>query len=111
MRVPRDILLVYFFLDQMRDKEIVYSFIKEKIDEQYVSWHTHFDSPLGLTRSKEQKRPKITKIIIAGELSASEDLAGYLQKSLRIKTELPNVWQNLFSFERHIPEINFRDSL
>ena len=97
--------------DQMRDKEIVYSFIKEKIDEQYISWHTHLDSPLGLTQSKEQKRSKIMKIIVAGGLSTSEDLASYLQKSLRIKTELPNVWQNLFSFERHIPEINFRDSL
>jgi len=89
--------------EKMMDKEIVYSFIRERIDEQYISWHTH--------REEGRSRPKITNIILAGEMTDPEDLADYLKRSLKIKIGLANAWQNIFSLENHIPEISFRDSL
>ena len=49
-------------LEKPRDREIILSFIKEKIDEQYISWHTHKDKENGQSR----KRAKIEKIILAG---------------------------------------------
>jgi Tfp pilus assembly PilM family ATPase len=90
-------------LEKSKDKELIYSFIKEKIDEQYISWHTH--------KEAGKSRPKINKIILAGELSGAEDLSSYLTKALKIKAEPGQAWTNIFSFEDHIPEINFRDSL
>jgi Tfp pilus assembly PilM family ATPase len=91
-------------LAQTRDTEIVYSFIKEKIDEQYVSWHTHQDE-------KGKKRPKIQKVILAGEFDKPEELKEYLGKYLKLNVELAQVWQNIFSLEHHTPEVRFNDSL
>jgi len=93
------------------DKEIIFSFIREKIDEQYVSWHTHTDPPLDSARGKTKSRAKVSKLIFAGELPELADLADYLGKHLKVKTELGNAWINIFSFDKRIPEINFKDSL
>ena len=54
---------------------------------------------------------EIKKIILAGELSVPEELVGYLGKHLKLEVSLPNVWINIFSFDEHIPEINFSDSI
>jgi Tfp pilus assembly PilM family ATPase len=85
------------------DKEMINLFIKEKIDEQYISWHTH--------KEEGKTRPKIAKIILAGDLPEPEKLAEYLTRSLKIPTELASAWKNVFSFEKHIPEMPFRESL
>lgn len=51
------------------------------------------------------------KIILTGSESGLRGLGQYLSGNLGVHVEVGNVWNNIFDFEKHIPEIHHRDSL
>lgn len=57
------------------------------------------------------KDDKIDKVILCGSVSAIPGFARYLSSSLNLQVEVANVWQNVFSIEKTIPEVDFVDSL
>lgn len=78
--------------------------LKEEIRKHYVYWHTHKDQ-------YGKKRPKIEKIVLCGGDSNLKGLSGYLATNLKVDVTLANVMVNINSFDKYIPEINFKDSL
>ncbi len=59
----------------------------------------------------EKQKPKITKIVLCGGGANIKGLAQYCESALEVKVELANVWQNVFSLEDYVPEINMGQSL
>jgi len=80
------------------------SVLRDEINRHFVYWHTHKEDS-GLDR------PHIEKIILCGGDSNLPGLKDYLSASLRVKVEIADVWVNINSFGKYIPEINFNNSL
>lgn len=57
------------------------------------------------------KPSSLNKIILCGRDTAIPSVDEYIETSTGIKTEVANVWQNVFSFENYIPPISRVDSL
>lgn len=81
------------------------SVIKDEAEKSLSFWETHAEHTHG------NGHAKIEKIILCGGDSNLYGLPEYLSRSLKIKTELANVWVNAASLEDYIPEISFRESL
>lgn len=81
----------------------IVSVIKDEAAKQAVYWSSHQEG--------DQKKAKISKIILCGGESTLAGLPEFLSYELKIKTELGNPWTNVASFENYIPEIERRDSL
>lgn len=80
------------------------SVLRDEINRHFVYWHTHKEE-------NGQDRPHIEKIILCGGDSNLPGLKDYLSSSLRVKVEIADVWVNINSFGKYIPEINFNNSL
>ena len=80
------------------------SALKDEINKLYVYWNTH-------KNQRGETNIPITKIILCGADSNLHGFDEYIELSLKIKTEVANVWINLFSFDDYIPELSFSDSL
>lgn len=87
------------------NQDFLLLFLKDKIDEQYISWHTHED------QDKGNIRKKISRIILLGEIHNLENIADYLQVRLRIPVLVPNVWKKIIDFNEYIPAMTFEKSL
>ena len=78
--------------------------LKDEIDKHFAYWNMH--------KSKtEEAHDGINKILLCGENSAEEGLPAFLSKGLRAEVEVANVWTNVLSFDRNIPQLNFQESL
>ncbi|MBM2817591.1 MAG: Type pilus assembly protein PilM [Parcubacteria group bacterium] len=82
----------------------IVSAIKDEISKFYSYW-------LAKNDSGGESGGKISKLILCGKDSAIVGLKEYLSQSLRINVETAEVWSNIFSLNRRVPEINFLDSL
>lgn len=80
------------------------SVLRDEMSKNLLYWQTHKDE-LG------NDRPPIKKIILCGGDANLIGLPDYLSVSLKVKTELANVWINIANTEKYIPEINFNKSL
>ncbi len=82
----------------------VISVIKDEIKQVMDYWESY---------SNEQgfKNKKIKKIILCGGDSNMRGLVEYLSYGLNTPIEIANVWTNIFSFDKYIPEIKHRESL
>ncbi len=61
---------------------------------------------------KSRKEPRsIGSVIVTGHIADMIDVAEYLGKHIGVPAILGNVWQNAFSLDKFIPEIEFEDSL
>lgn len=61
---------------------------------------------------KSQKEPRgIKSVIVTGHVADMSDVAEYLGKHIGAPAVLGNVWQNAFSLDTYIPEIEFEQSL
>jgi Tfp pilus assembly PilM family ATPase len=54
---------------------------------------------------------KIETAIISGDYALTPGVQEFLERKLKLKVEIANVWTNCFSLEEYIPEINKKDSL
>jgi type IV pilus assembly protein PilM len=89
-----------FFMEVMNELEP----IKQEISKLFVYWKTHSLSLSG-------ENDVIEKIILCGKDTALPAVDEYVAGISGIKTEVANVWQNLFSLESYIPPMNYKDSL
>lgn len=90
---------IYF--EASANQDFLLIFLKDKIDEQYISWHMH----------EEKIRQKIKRIVLLGEISNLGSIADYLEPRLRIPVSVPNVWEKIIDFNQYIPAMTFEQSL
>jgi type IV pilus assembly protein PilM len=78
--------------------------LRDEISRHYIYWHN--------SRDKEGREPEhIVKVILCGGDSNLVGLIDYLSSSLRIPVEMANVWTNVLTFDKNIPQITFAESL
>ncbi len=82
----------------------VVSDLKEEVNKHFIYWQTHRD------KSGTKKEP-ISRIILCGSGSSLFGLAERFSEALKTPADIANVWGNVFSFEKEIPQISFQDSL
>lgn len=80
------------------------SSIKDEINKLQIYWQTH-------SSHKAVAASKIGKIVLCGRDAGLIGFREYLSMALKIKVDIAPVWQNVFSYEDHIPTISFLDSL
>lgn len=80
------------------------SVLRDEITKHFIFWHTNKDK-------NGNDRPPIRKIILCGGDSNLKGLAEYFSVSLKSKVQLADVWVNVDNIKKHVPEINFEDSL
>ncbi len=91
------------FFEKISGAKMIYPILKDKLNEQYISWHTHKDE-------NGKMRPKIQKIILAGDVPEMQKLASYLWVNLRAKVEVGSVWGNILDLDKNIPEMTLAES-
>ncbi len=75
--------------------------LAEEVSKIY--WHARGDK-------KEKNGVKISKILLCGEGSAREGVKEYIFNNLGIEIEMGNVWKNVFTFDKYVPDISQQDS-
>lgn len=80
------------------------SILRDEVLKHLLYWQTHKDE-------KGKSNPLIKKIILCGGGSNLTSLTEYFSVSLKIPTELADVWQNINKVDKKIPEMTFRESL
>jgi type IV pilus assembly protein PilM len=80
------------------------SILRDEVVKNFLYWHTHKDE-------EGKDRPKINKIILSGGDSNLAGLFEYFAVSMKVDTELANVWVNITETEKYIPEISLDESL
>ena len=78
--------------------------LSDEIDKYVDYWHSR-------TGASSKKVDKIEKIILCGGSSNLAGLPEYLSGSLKIPTEIANVWGNILSLDDTIPEMDRYESL
>jgi len=86
----------------------VVSDLREEIKKVYTYWITG-GAGLGIKNNIHPR--KIEKMIICGRGANDQDVIEYVSASLPISSSVANVWVNVFSFDKYIPEIPFSESL
>lgn len=96
---------------QTQEKEIqsilmpAISGISQEIEKYIAYWQTHY------SHIHQKKQTNINEIILCGGDANFIGLSEYLSLTLKIPVKLANVWTNVLSFEKNIPEIEFNESL
>lgn len=88
------------FIEMMNKMKI----LQEELIKFITYWRTHSINII-------QRQSTINKIILCGRDMMLPAIDEYVYGITGIKTEVANVWQNVFSFEDYIPPINKTDSL
>lgn len=81
-----------------------FSSIKDEVNKLIIYWNTHHVSD-GTNKNN------IEKIILSGKNTAIDGFDDYLSSSVKMEVEIANVWQNAFTYDSHVPAINYLDSL
>lgn len=76
--------------------------LSEEISKIY--WHAH-------GKKNEKNIVKINKILLCGEGAGKDGLKEYIFNNLGISVEVANVWQNVFVFDKYVPDISQKDSM
>lgn len=96
---------------KIKEKEIqsilipTISGISQEIEKHIDYWQTHY------SHIHQKKQTNINEIILCGGDANFIGLTEYLSSTLKIPVKLANVWSNVLSFEKDIPEIEFSESL
>ena len=61
--------------------------------------------------SKNHLPGKIKKVIACGEGALNKNFLDYFSSHFPISLEQANIWTNIFSFEKYIPDLTFEESL
>ena len=78
--------------------------LKDATSKVLIRWQ-------GSIGKRDPKRPIIKKIILCGSGAGVKGVEEYLSVSLKMKTELANVWVNVFDTSENIPPLPFKESL
>ncbi len=78
--------------------------IKEEVVKLSAYWKTH---SVGIAHTSSE----INKIILCGGDTAMPSVDEYIYAATGIKTEIADVWRNIFSLEDYIPPISHNESL
>lgn len=78
--------------------------VKDELMKVALYWNSEKRPKLG-------ERGKIQSVIVSGKVDKMLDFPDYISKNLQIPGSLANVWQNAFSLNETIPDINFEKSL
>ncbi len=79
------------------------NYLNEFLNKVLIFWFT--------SKKDLVQHEKIDTAIITGDYALSEGLKDFLEKKLKIKIEIANVWSNCFAVEKYVPKINKEDSL
>ena len=79
------------------------SILRDEIMKHFIYWHTH--------KEGNKDHSPIRKIILCGGDSNLVGFSEYLSVSTKNSIELANVWTNIASAGKYIPEIKFEESL
>jgi type IV pilus assembly protein PilM len=83
--------------------EKVASALAEEIARHYRFWDTR--------RSENNERTtSVERVYLLGGGANLKGFPEYVAGKVHAKTERPNVWRNLFSFDDYVPEIDYRTS-
>jgi type IV pilus assembly protein PilM len=86
------------------------SAFKEEIEKIYVYWHTHQERKSDA--SADQNSPaNAKKILLSGKDALMTGFKEYISQSLKLETEIVNVWTNVSTFDNYIPPIPAREAL
>ncbi len=79
------------------------SALKDEIKKVYSYWENHIGGDSEIDQ-------EVKKILLAGRDGSLAGFAEHLSADMKIKTEVGNVWANVYSFDEKIPEIVLQDS-
>lgn len=82
------------------------SALKDELNKRYIYWNTHTDKS-----DDVEKSAPITGIIITGRDAALPGLADYLTATMRVPVRVGNVWTNVLSLEKKVPDMPHQESL
>jgi type IV pilus assembly protein PilM len=77
------------------------SALREEIEKIYVYWHSHEEK-----KNPSAKNSSEAKIILSGKDSLMSGFREYINQSLKVETQIANVWTNVATFEEYIPPIS-----
>lgn len=80
------------------------SALSDEVAKYYHYWDTR-------RNDKGEHMTPIGRVLIVGGSANLKGLADYIAGRIQAPTELPNVWENVCSFDEYIPPIDRRDSL
>lgn len=80
------------------------SALSDEIAKHYHYWDTR-------RNDKGEHMTPVGRILIVGGTANLKGLTDYVASRVQAPTELPNVWQNVCSFDEYIPPIDKRESL
>ncbi len=78
--------------------------LRDEINKHFIYWHTHPDD-------SGETRPPIEEIVLVGGDSNLSGLADYLSASLRVKTVVGDIWQNIRVPAHGVPDLSRKESL
>lgn len=95
-----------------KDKEIMSALVntasafREEIEKIYIYWHTHQEK-----KGSSDNTAPAQKIILSGKDALMNGFKEYISQSLRVETEIANVWENVATFEEYVPPISAREAI
>jgi type IV pilus assembly protein PilM len=77
---------------------------KEAVRKHMMYWHMHTSADGGVSE-------EVAQIVLVGGNANVAGVAEYLEMELGVPVTIGNVWNHVFSFEDHIPDISAHESL
>jgi len=106
-KIPNKILS----LDDYYDEDVygsllnIFSVIKDEIEKFNKYWNSQVES------HSIDGFNDLDKIVLCGKASAIPGLVNHINQNVGVETTVGNIWQNVFSINDSVPELNFFDSL
>lgn len=91
-------------IDLMSTSPETINTLKTEIRKFFLFWETKLGEA-------ETTGKKIERVILSGPLAANESLTSKLMSEVDIPYVLGNVWTNVFTFQKNLPDISFETSL
>jgi type IV pilus assembly protein PilM len=97
------------FINNKEDKELYESVIKvisslrDEVNKHFVYWNSK--------EPDKKEEDNISKIILCGGSSTLSGLLEFLSLGIKSSIEIADVWQNVFSYDDYIPQINQKEAL
>lgn len=81
------------------------SALKDEIDHIVLYWHSH------IAKKDTLDQQAIEGVILSGRDALINGFKEYIHATVRLPVEIANVWSNIYDLNKHIPHIQYIDSL